>query len=473
MDEQTTERPENASQQIPRVGRRGDGSFTKEGTPRQRAEKKVMLFTELGIRRMDGKKRLQKINQERLRKDLKPVVQDLIWDASQKGLALLIGTRTKSFMSTYKFNDQWVTRSIGHFGEMVPNADPNAENLQIEEARRIVRNDRALANKGVDPKNPTPHLSRDTFGTIADRYINERCKPRLRSWDAIERALKKTCAEWLDRKLTSITKQDVRELLKGIMAAGRGAKAEITHNYLGTFWKWCYEEDLVEQNILTGVRKPEYEEQIRDRVFSDDEIKATWAAADRLTPVEAAYVKLIVLLGPRKTALAFAKWSDLDDANNPTLWTTPPELVKMQGKKAKPKARVYKTPLPPLAQRIIKGLPKGNSDEVFAELPGRFIRKRTGAKNFGGKVVAKLVKAGVPQDFGFHAWRHTITTWLENHGHSEWERGLVLNHSSEGSVTGGYSHGYPLELKRALLCKWADHVEALVTPRGEGVALLR
>jgi hypothetical protein len=44
----------------------------------------------------------------------------------------------------------------------------------------------------------------------------------------------------------------------------------------------------------------------------------------------------------------------------------------------------------------------------------------------------------------------------------------VLNHSEAG-VTAGYSHGYPLELKRQLLQKWADHVEALVQPGGAKV----
>jgi hypothetical protein len=54
--------------------------------------------------------------------------------------------------------------------------------------------------------------------------------------------------------------------------------------------------------------------------------------------------------------------------------------------------------------------------------------------------------------------------------HSEWERGLVLNHSGSG-VTAGYSHGHALDLKRELLDKWAKHVEGLVSP--SGAALLR
>ena len=74
------------------------------------------------------------------------------------------------------------------------------------------------------------------------------------------------------------------------------------------------------------------------------------------------------------------------------------------------------------------------------------------------------------RELWFHAWRDTIATFLQNAGHSKWERGLVLNHAESG-VTADYSHGYPLKLKLELLTKWADHVEGLVQP--QGVALLR
>jgi hypothetical protein len=81
---------------------------------------------------------------------------------------------------------------------------------------------------------------------------------------------------------------------------------------------------------------------------------------------------MLVLLAPRKTALAGMRRSDLDDIDNPTLWTTPFELTK--SKKSASKKRVYLTPLPALAQRIVKGLPKGvsvptHSDQWFRLIP--------------------------------------------------------------------------------------------------------
>ena len=81
-------------------------------------------------------------------------------------------------------------------------------------------------------------------------------------------------------------------------------------------------------------------------------------------------------------------------------------------------------------------------------------------------------RAGAPADFKLHTARHTVATHFQNKGRSEWERGLILNHSDSGSVTAGYSHGYPVDLKRTLLTEWADHIERLVQP-AENVTRMR
>jgi integrase len=87
-------------------------------------------------------------------------------------------------------------------------------------------------------------------------------------------------------------------------------------------------------------------------------------------------------------------------------------------------------------------------------------------------VKRKLVKLGAPKDFKLHTARHTVATFFQNKGRSEFERGLLLNHSDSGSVTGGYSHGYPVELKRELLSEWAAHIEKLVEPAAGVTRLL-
>jgi integrase len=120
------------------------------------------------------------------------------------------------------------------------------------------------------------------------------------------------------------------------------------------------------------------------------------------------------------------------------------------------------------AQRVLKG--SRSAGRVFPSLPETV--SKAGRRDLDTHTLErKLVALGAPDDFTCHALRHTLATWLQTAGDSEWEVGLVLNHAGSGSVTAGYSHGYPLDLKRQLLSKWADHVERLVQPRG--AALLR
>jgi len=158
-----------------------------------------------------------------------------------------------------------------------------------------------------------------------------------------------------------------------------------------------------------------------------------------------------------------------DNLVNPTLWTTTAEAVKVR--KSARKKRVYLTPLPQLAQRIVKSLLKDRDNaRLFAQLS--VYTTKAGRLNFDGKeLAAQLIELGAPADFAYHTMRHTVTTFLQNDGVDEWSRGLILNHAGSGSVTGDYSHGYPLQRKRELLERWASHVEQLVQP--EGVTLLR
>ena len=165
------------------------------------------------------------------------------------------------------------------------------------------------------------------------------------------------------------------------------------------------------QNVLIG-STVEYERRTRDRVYSDDEIKAIWKAADRLDKVEGAYVKLLLLLAPRKNALAAMRRSHLDNPDNPTLWTTPFELTKSKKYLRDPKnRRVFITPQPALAQRLLKGLPKGTGDDPYVFTGLKIVQSRAGQAIYNtSHLVDRLSKHGAPKHFYPHAVRHTLTT---------------------------------------------------------------
>jgi integrase len=152
------------------------------------------------------------------------------------------------------------------------------------------------------------------------------------------------------------------------------------------------------------------------------------------------------------------------------IWTTPYELTKSKKGTKRDKRRRYETPLPPLAQRIFKGIPKRHPTLVF---PGLRIHYSIADRPTldGHAIRRQLINNGAPKDFAFHTMRHTLATWLQEQKYSEWACGLVLNHSGSGSVTERYSHGRfgPLEVKLEMLTAWANHVEGLVQPKGARV----
>ena len=411
---------------------------------RNRAKAKKMTFTPLALMRLKAPK----------------VGQKLYWDTGTKGqlgLSLLVSAGgTKTFRSTFYLHGERVDRKLGRVGEM-----------DLGEARRLTQEDRKQAAAGVDPRQPKKAAS-TLYEDVVDQFIEHYAKPRQRTWDQTERVLKHSCKSFLKKPINSITKQDVRELLRGFIADGHPYKAAVTRAWLKKLFRWSFEEDYVPSPIMEGVRI-DYKKRKRDRVYSDDEIKKTWNAVNKLDPIEGAYVKLLMLLAPRKTALACMRRSHLDDADNPTLWKTPLELTKSR---KTTEERTYQTPLPLLARRIIKRVKKDDydPDRIFPGLP---VHETEGGQPtfYGVHLKRKLVEHGAPADFRYHAWRHTIATWLrknggpKNQGHSEWEIGLVLNHSS-GGVTAGYVHDYPAERALTLLSEWADHIERLVQPSG-------
>jgi hypothetical protein len=253
---------------------------------------------------------------------------------------------TKTYRATFYLNRQPVSAKLGRVGEM-----------DLGAARELTREYRKLAAAGIDPRKPKKAAT-TLYSNVVEQFIEHYAKPRQRTWDQTAKILK-SCTPLLQQPMESITKKDVRDLLRGLIKNGHPYMAAVTRAWLKKLWRWAYEEDLVSTPLMEGVRI-DFEKRSRDRVYSAAEIKTIWAAASQLEAIEAGYIKLLILLAPRKTALACMRRSHLDDPDQPSLWTTPFELTK--SRKTSSRKRVYLTPLPALAQRIIKGLPKDAKD---------------------------------------------------------------------------------------------------------------
>ena len=332
--------------------------------------------------------------------------------------------------------------------------------VTLTEAREQAREGIKRIKNGLEPfPKAVPTEAPRMFETVREDFIEKYAQPRQRTWKETERVLKSV--GWDDRLFAEITKSDAYDLLDGFIADGHGAKARVTLAWLKTLWRWAWKRDYIETPLMDAVEIA-IERKVRERVFSDDEIKALWGASDGLANQERAFIKLLTLLGVRKNELAKMRRGELDSPDKPTLWTIPPERTKT--KKSSTKKRVYLVPLPPLAQRILKPLLKSDGDLLF---PGHHEGK---AFDPGTGFTRKVRAASGIADWYPHGLRDSVATWMQNEGASEYERGLILNHAGSGSVTGDYSHGFPVDLKRKWLRRWADHVAKVVAT--EGVELL-
>ncbi len=385
----------------------------------------------------------------------KPAAREyVLWDTDIKGFGLKVTPAgRKSYLLKYRTKAGMARKpAIGAHGT-----------ITAELARGIARDWAAEIAMGRDPSSDRRDARRavlatdSRYGQVVDTFIQKYAQPRQRSWRQTECVLKNNCAVWLDRPIVSLTKADAYDLLEGFVAVGHEAKARKTLSWLKTLFRWAVKRDIIETSVVEAVEL-HLERNIRRRFYSDEEVGAVWKAAGQIDTVKGGFVKLILLLGVRRGELAGMRRSEFDNPDNPTLWTIPHERTKT--KKSQKKERVYLVPLPKLAQRVIKGLPRLDDDLVF---PGR----DEGKPFVPGWVLRnELRRVSSVKDFTFHPCRDTVSTWLQDKGYSEHERALVLNHAGGGTVTGDYSHGYPIQLKRQLLEEWAAHVAKVVQPEG-------
>ncbi|MDX1485033.1 MAG: integrase family protein [Alphaproteobacteria bacterium] len=374
-----------------------------------------------------------------------------IFDSQVPGLCLRISSKGKKTFTIVARgpNKKQIWREVGQQGVM-----------SLADARELAREGIRRAKNGLEPfPKPDPDDGPRTYLTVRDDFIEKYAKPKQRTWKETERILKSV--GWDKRVFAEITKSDAYDLLDGFIAEGKTAKARVTLAWLKTLWRWAWKRDYVATPLMDAV-EIELERKVRTRIYDDEEIKALWEAQEGLATQERAFIKLLTLLGVRKNELAKMRREEIDNPDKPTLWTVPHGRTK--SKKSTARERVYLVPLPPLAQRILKPLLKGEDDLVF---PGRHDGK---AFDPGTPFMRKIRVASGIEDWYPHAHRDTVSTWMQNQGATEYERGLILNHAGSGSVTGDYSHGYPLDLKRKWFKRWADHVGKVVA--SEDVELL-
>lgn len=233
--------------------------------------------------------------------------------------------------------------------------------------------------------------------------------------ERLRRDLAKTKSSRTGKTLSAQTQKHVLSLLKRML-------------------RWAADMDHIEAPSHLKFKMPSVDNE-KTEFMSEDQLKKYLQVLDEEPDQDdAAFFRLALFTGIRKTALLNLQWSDLDLENG---------YLTLRGDVAK-NDKTQTVPLSDAALEVLKGITRRESLYVW---PGADGGPREGFTRMGRRL---RQKAGLPKDFRpVHGLRHHFASHLASSGASLYEVGTLLTHG-DISVTRRYAHLSDDALKRAV-----------------------
>ncbi len=385
------------------------------------------------------------------------------FDAGTPGLALRVsanGVKTWSFIFTSPKDGKRSRMTLGRYPQTKL---ANARGLAIE-ARGHLDGDRDPREALAGPDGGM------TVATLVNSYVEKYVRPELRRPADVERRFNKNVLPVIGSvRIGDLHRRDINRVIDPILKRGSPTEAARCFAYLRAMVRWGVARGDLDRNPMEGMRKPG-EQAPRERVLTDKELAAVWAAlpkALRRSTQCQRIVRLCAITAQRVGEVAGMKPDELDLKT--ATWTIPGARTKNGYK--------HSVPLSRLAVEIIKEaiadagkeskylFPNGDGDDPLAV-----------------NTIARTIRlANQPDDerprgrFGIEHWRmhdlrRTAVSNMAQLGVAPIVLGHVINHRSvtrAGVTLSVYSHYDYAKEKRAALELWADRLAAIV---GKGAA---
>ena len=366
-----------------------------------------------------------------------------VWDEYLPGFGLRIGKRKRTYFVMGRVGGRQVRRTVG-----------TTVDLNLAEAREKARGMLADLARGVDPvdaekreRAEAARQQRTTFAGVAADYMFELGRHRK---DAAERQ------RMLDVDINprigeipirTLARSDIKGLIldKAALAPVMAARLK---SLIHTILNYSLDEELVDSNVAARIRLPSVRP--RDRYLAEDEIRRFWNGLEftRLDPQLSRILKLLLLLGQRRTEVGHIRWSELDLERG--VWELPAERTKS--------GRAHRVPLSPLALDLI-GEPDGH-EHVFHHRDGspfgRFSISHAMRRELPALGLAD--KPATPHDL-----RRTAASQMAELGIDRLTISKILNHA-DPTITGAiYELSEHWEKKRLAMRAWADKLQEIAT----------
>jgi integrase len=328
----------------------------------------------------------------------------------------------------------------------------NPETFTVEDARSKVYALKAMTPAALVEQLRQTKAVKTARGKTVAEIIEERIdwmktlvrkedgemRPRIESWENVERHLRNFLSPRLGKKIASeVTKHDIATLSNDIVVGKHGGKASVSNarhmrRAASGLFNWAAEagRDYVTASPCVNLPKLD-KEHPRDRVLTEDEIRIFWHGLDRND-----------LPWDRKTRLAlkFALITMLRSGEMLPIHRD--EMNAKEGTVDIPagrvkKRRVINQPLSDLALEIINEA-MGNYDYAFT---GRFGNAPLSRQAMSGALKGTVKTTGICELLGLepftpHDLRRTAATMCGELGLSEGSIALCLDHQANKDENG-------------------------------------
>jgi integrase len=356
----------------------------------------------------------------------------------------------KSWRVRYRLLGRAMKTNVGRFPQ-VGLTEARRKRTEILEAARA-----GLSLAEAERRQKAKELRGATVYQFGERYMRDIVKDARKNPDAVRRMLDRDVYPALDDKLmSSVTVDDLRELIFARKDAGRKQAALALRDLLKRLWDYAVVRGVVSANpVLAIPRKYIAKASRRRRALSVLEIGEFIyrIKSSRLKRTLKCALQLILLTLVRKSELRLARWQDIDLKSGE--WRIPPEHTKNR----EPHIVYLSTGARQILVELMNDWPDRAPKPKQHVIPSPWSRTQPIAESTLNGAL-KRISQGM-QHFTVHDLRRTAATLLNDGGFESDVVEKALNHTLPG-VKGVYNLAQYSEQRKTMLQNWADKVEDL------------
>jgi len=335
-----------------------------------------------------------------------------VHDTKESGLIIQITpSGRKTFQLYKKHQGRPVRVTIGTFPD-----------LTVEQARKRAREIKVELSNGENPNDKLKQQRQEmTFADLFNEYMERHAKVKKRSWAEDQNQFDRYLAPLANKRLSTITRQDIATLHSKIGKTARTAANRclaLVSSVFGRAIEFGLWDGL---NPCLGIKK--FSEQSRDRFLSADELGRFFQALEQEPSGTARDFFLVALLtGARRANVLSMRWSDID--LKAETWRIPetkngtPQTVPLVG---------------PVLEIL---LDRRKATSSFFVFPGR--KSGSGHLEEPKRAWKRICQAAGIEGARIHDLRRTMGSWQAMTGASLPIIGRSLNHK-DASTTSIYA----------------------------------